>query len=67
MEKTLVYACRENKKVVAYRQSNQTLLVPNGKLWDSDQTMIEDKYGHRYARRLDLEQFTPGKMVFHII
>jgi hypothetical protein len=63
-KRELVYAYREHKHVYAIRQSNQTILVKSGKLHDSD---IEDKYGHRYTRKIDYEQYCKGYMYFSII
>jgi hypothetical protein len=64
----MVYSHRDRRNVAGYRQSNQTILIPIGKLSDSDMQIIEDKYGHRYARNTpDLDQFAPGYQVFTII
>ena len=64
LKKTLVYSFLDKREIFALRQDNQTLLVPfSRKLADSDRAMLTDKYGHRYARDLALEQFSPH-MVF---
>ena len=67
LKKALVYSFLDKKEIFALRQSNQTLLVPFSRnIADADRAMLTDKYGHRYARNLSLEQFSPH-MVFTII
>jgi hypothetical protein len=63
LQKVKVYVAKENKYIFAEWQSNQTLLVSPGKLYDSDRTMLEDARGYRYTRRIDLEAHT-DKQVF---
>ena len=67
MKKTLVYSYLDRKDIYALRQSNQTLLVRRGKIIDSDEAMVTDKYGHRYARRVAMEAYSPQFFVFEMI
>ena len=67
LKKALVYSFLDKRDLFALRQDNQTLLVPfSRKIADSDRAILTDKYGHRYARNLSLEQFSPH-MVFTLI
>ena len=67
LKKTLVYSFLDKREVFALRQSNQTLLVPFSRgIADSDKAMLTDKYGHRYARDISLEQ-CKNHMVFTMI
>lgn len=66
-DKLYVYCNFVGKTIMAYRQSNQTILVDNHKLPDSDRLIIEDRYGHRYERVIDLEGFAEGYYVFTMI
>ena len=55
-KKELVYSVLDKRNIYAIRQTNQTLLVSKKKkLIDSDRAMLEDKYGHRYARDMSLD------------
>jgi len=68
MQTMMVYSNLDKKEVPAYRQSNQTILVDKDKLSDSDRQIIEDEYGHRYARNIDLEKDINYKQyIFEII
>lgn len=64
-----VYSLTDKKYVTAIRQSNQTLIVSPivSMINDTDQSMMEDKYGHRYARDISLEQFSNGFFVYKMI
>ena len=52
MTKELIYNLTEKRWQYFTRQSNQTMTCKAGKVWDSDKLTIEDKYGHRYCRRI---------------
>ena len=68
MKKELVYSYLDDKRIYAERQSNQTLLVKNNKLNDSDSSIIEDTNGYRYARNsIDLEVFCEGYYIYNMI
>lgn len=64
-----IYSITDKKYVNAIRQSNQTLLVSPvvSMINDTDQSMMEDKHGHRYARDISLEQFSNGFFVYKMI
>ncbi len=62
-----VYSLTDCRKILAIRQSNQTILVPPKKekpLIDTDNSMIEDSRGHRYIRDIELEQLSEGNRVY---
>ena len=63
------YVTMNGKKIAASRQSNKTLLIPKTRknFPDSDRTILEDKYGHRYARDIELEQIEPDMFIFCMI
>ena len=67
-KKELFYSYLDKRNVFAIRQSNQTVLLKKGKgIVDSDRMMLTDKRGHRYARRIDLEDFDNVHYVFCMI
>ena len=51
-KKELVFNLNEKKWQYFTRQSNQTMTCKPGKVWDSDDLCIEDRYGHRYVRKI---------------
>ena len=66
----MVWSITDSRKIAAIRQSNQTILVPPKKekpMIDSDTSMIEDKYGHRYVRDIELEPLANGNRVYYMI
>lgn len=55
-ETIIVKSFLDKREVFAKRLSNRTILIDKTtKMIDSDQAMIEDKYGHRYSRNISLE------------
>lgn len=66
--KELFYSYLDRRNVFGIRQSNQTVLLKKRKgIVDSDKMVLTDKHGHRYARRIDLEDFDNVHYVFCII
>ena len=68
--KILVHSLTDNRPVYAIRQSNKTILIPPKKenpMIDTDNSMIEDKNGHRYVRDIELEQLANGNRVYCMI
>lgn len=68
--KIMVWSITDARKIAAIRQSNQTILVPPKKerpLIDTDNSIIEDNYGHRYVRDIELEQLADGNRVYCMI
>ena len=58
----LVFNLTENKWQYFTRQSNQTLTCKPGKVLDLDRLYIEDRYGHRYERKI--YPYIPDKWFF---
>lgn len=68
LKKELFYSFLDRRNVFGFRQSNQTILLKKRKgIIDSDRMILTDKYGHRYARDIDLEQFSEGNFVLRLI
>ena len=67
LEKDVFYVCGYRKTITGYRQSNRTVLTKNDSVVDSDSIILEDCYGHRYKRTIDLEKYAAGFFVFEMI
>lgn len=52
MKSEMVEENRSGKTVKGYRYAPTVILIPNGTVPDSDESMVTDKKGFRYQRKI---------------
>lgn len=70
MKKERVYCLLDRRNVIAIRESNQTILIKKERknpIINSDNSIIEDKYGHRYSRQIELETYINSDFYIYTI